>query len=481
MNAAPGAGGDTIVAPCTAAGAGGRAIVRLSGPRAHALTDACLVVQRAPALGRAGSASLALGGGAALPLLLLRWWAPRSLTGEDVSEVHLPAWPVVVTYLLRRLVEAGARPAGPGEFSRRAVACGKLDLQRAQALQQLMAARDIESAMHAAAGLAAPTAEARARLVTGVLDTLAQIEAHVDFEDEDTEAIDLQRLAARLESLRVAARELAERGGDEPARDGSTEVVLFGPPNVGKSLLFNRLAGATRAAVSPQPGTTRDALQADVTRAGRHFRLMDGPGVEIGPVAGMPSAGARLQALDHLAMQRFAARLPPDAVVLLVEDAAAPADPAGRKALRRLVAGRTIVPVLNKVDLLPPASDAGWGAETTDAPSGDAPGGEVPTLETPLRVSALRGSGLDALWDAVLRAAPVPRAPDVAEAGVAEAAREIVPVLDAVLAGRLDGALPELSLVLRDVLDRLEREEDARPDRQQQLLDRILAGFCIGK
>ena len=464
-----GGGVDTIVAPCTAAGAGERAVVRLSGPAAHRLADTVAPLARAPEPGVAGRARLDLGG-VELPVTVLRWWAPRSLTGEDVTELHLPGWPAAVTELVERLRAAGARLAAPGEFTRRAVAAGKLDLDGVAALDALLAARD---AAEAGAAASRPVGESRRlaeSLRDGLLDTLALLEAHVDFEEEDTGAVTAGELVAGLDALSATAARAAARGRARPAADGATDLVLLGPTNAGKSLLARRLSPAATPLVSATPATTRDRLEAPVTHGGRAFRVHDGPGL----------LGADAGGLDAQAVARHLASLPEDAVVLLVEDVTAPPADAGRARLLAAAGGRPVLRVLNKVDLLDgPAGPAAAPAHPAD-PAQPAP----PATPATLRVSALEGTGLDALWAAVHEAAPRPPAPDLAARAAAAAADELRPLLEAVRAQppeELAADLPRLSVVLRDALDLLEASEDRTPDRQQELLDRILSGFCIGK
>lgn len=463
---AGGAAAEIIVAPCTAAGAGERAIIRLSGHGAHALAASTLRLQAEPAPGCVVPAVLELAEGAPLPVEVLGWWAPRSLTGEDVVEVHLPGWPAVVTDLVRRFVAAGARPATRGEFARRALAMGKLDLPGVLTLGRLVAATTVEEAARAAEELSEGTTAEHRQLVAALLDALALIEAHVDFEEEDTGAVGEAELRPALQRVRDEAARMGRRGASVPTRDGEVDVVLLGPPNVGKSLLFARLCPDARTTVSPVAGTTRDALEARVVREGRTFRVIDGPGI-----LAADSGDAAMGALDRLAMARFAATLPAAAVVLLVEDAATAMPGAERAALELVADARRCVPVLNKIDLVEPV-----GAE---ASAGSQPPSDA--AERTVRVSALQGIGLDDLWRAVLAVSPAPGAPDLASRADVDAAAAILPLLDEADGLSLESALPTLSLALRDALDILEEEEDRRLDVDEEILDRIFAGFCVGK
>ncbi len=452
---------DTIVAPATAPGFAERAMVRLSGGQALAIVQGLLNITTAPKPGRLGEGWFALAPDEAsrLPVQLLFFRGPRSLTGEDVVELHLPGWPALVTEVLRRAVSAGARPAARGEFLRRGLIHGRIDLDGALTVGRLVASREADDARAAASCLTGGTARLGDALRDELLNTLALLEAHVDFEESDTEAIAEVELRAGLVRSTTLARALVEAGRSRPAADGETDVVLLGPPNAGKSSLFLALCPGAETTISPQPGTTRDALAATVEHGGRRWRLIDGPGV-----------GEVSDGLDALAAERFLTALPSAAVVLHVESVASPtaeaagpggADDSRAHRRRRLAAvgSRTLISVISRCDLLPA------GATRADG----------------LYTSARTGEGLPALWQALLSAAPAPRAADFAERSEADAAAEILPLLEAASEDDFWGALPVLSLQLREALERMESDREQPLDVTAALLDRIFSGFCIGK
>lgn len=454
---------DTIVAPITAAGAAGRAALRLSGPRAFDL--AALLAPDAPAppagrRGRADEVRVPLGDGLHVDALLLRFAGPHSFTGEDVAELHVPGWPVLLAELVRRLAAAGARPAARGEFTRRAVANGRTDLLRGLAAARLVAARDAEEASAAAAVLAGGLAARHAGLRARLLDALALVEAHVDFEEDDTEAVGERDVRAALDACLAEARALDAACGATAPLDGETDVALLGPPNAGKSALMLALCPGACTTVSPVPGTTRDMLEARVEVDGRRYRLLDGPGVD-------PS-GAGLGALDRRAMDLYLENLPAAAVVVDVEDGAAPSTPQARAARRARAGARPRVAVWNKCDLAgPPLPDA---SRREDEPR--------------LPVSVLARTGLGALWREVAAAAPAPRAPDLAADGERRALGTVLPLLGEVATAPLAGTLPLVSLALRDALDALDAlDADAAcaTDVPEQVLERVFATFCVGK
>jgi tRNA modification GTPase len=304
-----------------------------------------------------------------------------------------------------------------------------------------------------------------------LLDALALIEAHIDFEDEDTEAVSQDDLRAALIRAREACDALLTHAAASPACDGETDVALLGPPNAGKSSLFLALCPGATTSVSPRAGTTRDMLEAHVLRDGRRYRILDGPGIAPDPTgAGTQphdgTAARELDDLDRQAMESFLSVLPRAAVVLIVDDASAPASPAARAALRDAVPGRVVIPVWNKCDLpSPPVSR--WEAERDMRPA--------------LAVSALVGTGLEDLWDAVASAAPAPRAPDLAGSLQRAAVGEARQQLDEALGDDLQSSLPLASFGLRDALAALDRPDPQAADVTEEVLDRVFAAFCLGK
>lgn len=426
----------------------------MSGPDAGAIAVAVLHQAVLPAVAQMGAAQLDLGGGALLDLELLRFEAPRSATGEHVIELHLPGWPPVVADLLARLVAAGARPAARGEFTRRALACGRVDLAGALAVGVLAASRSAEEAGAAASVLVGDVALRGRQLRAALLDLLALIEAHVDFEEQDTEAVGPAELQAGWERVLQLARRVSAQPLDLGNLDGETDVVVLGAPNAGKSSLVAALCPDACAAISPLAGTTRDLLEARVEAVGRRWRLLDGPGID--------HDDSQLCDLDRQAMDHFLAQLPENALVLHLQDAGRARGQSDGGAARRLAAAgpRTVLTVLSRADLLTPAE-------------------RPPGL---LALSAHTGEGLPQLWDALRVAAPTAPMPWPAREGERAAAAEVLALLEHTTAqGGVALELPLLSLALREAFERLERDAERPQDLEPALLDRIFARFCIGK
>ena len=271
--------GSTIVARATASGRGALAIVRLSGRGVAALARALLdPVPDEPR--RAVHAVVRDAAGAILDdVIAVRYAAPQSFTGEDMLEITTHGGLVVSAAVLAAAITAGARDATPGEFTRRAVLNGKLDLLQAEAIGDLIDARS--SAAHRAAlrqldgGLSRRITELRTRL----LELEALLAYDIDFPEEDDGPVPRQRIAQAADELErslVALLATGERG--TLVHEGAL-VVLAGAPNVGKSSLFNALLGEARAIVTDVPGTTRDAIEAVLDLPRWPLRLVDTAGL----------------------------------------------------------------------------------------------------------------------------------------------------------------------------------------------------------
>jgi tRNA modification GTPase len=275
---------DTIVALSSAPGPGLRAIVRLSGPQALATarhvfeSDGDIV----PGRRRRYVGRLRLPGmHSPLPADLYVATAPRTYTGQELVEIHTISSPTLLDHLIATLLSAGARAAGPGEFTLRAFLAGKLDLPRAEAVLGVIEAADGGQLRDSLAQLAGAITRPLDGLREDLLNLLADIEAGLDFADEDISFVGrtdlLTRLAKGLAQLTLVRKQLDDRGrSDRPFR-----AVLVGRPNAGKSSLFNALIGPASAAgaiVSPIPGTTRDYLVQRLDVDGTTIELVDTAG-----------------------------------------------------------------------------------------------------------------------------------------------------------------------------------------------------------
>jgi len=273
---------DTITAIATAPGMGAVALVRLSGGRAFEILRAITpdhpedVPPRAPQLMSLRDPKT----GAILDQALITTFpAPNSYTGENVVEISCHGGWLVPALTLEACRSAGARPAEPGEFTRRAVLHGKMDLVQAEAVLDLVEGQS--RALHDSAlfqldrGLSRRIGELHEQVVA----VQALLVHHIDFPEEDEAPVSVERVKEEAGALVLALNELLATAPEgELLREGAL-TVLAGLPNSGKSSLFNALLGQERAIVTEIPGTTRDALEAVVSLGGFPFRLVDTAGL----------------------------------------------------------------------------------------------------------------------------------------------------------------------------------------------------------
>jgi len=270
---------DTIVALSSAPGPGGRAVVRLSGPNALGIAFTFFQPTDPPgAARRRYEGALRLPDFASwIPASLVVWPEPRTYTGQNLAELHLLSSPPLVELLITSLLNAGARTAQPGEFTQRAFLAGKLDLPRAEAVLAVIEAGGRDDLKQALAQLAGGVSRPLQGLRDDLLDLLAEVEAGLDFAEEDIRFVQpeemLKRLAKGLAQVTLLSKQLEKRG----LSGSAFRVVLAGRPNAGKSSLFNALTGAA-ALVSPEPGTTRDYLVRRMLVDGIPIDLIDTAG-----------------------------------------------------------------------------------------------------------------------------------------------------------------------------------------------------------
>src|SRR5688572_30497524 len=357
---------DTIAALATPPGRGAIGVVRVSGPRVPDIATSILGALPAPREARLVRFRDAAGA----PIdegLVLYFPAPHSYTGEAVREMQGHGGPIVMHTLLSACVDAGARLAEPGEFTRRAFLEGKLDLAQAEAVADLIDASSREAARAALRSLSGEFSSAVQALDAGLVELRALTEAMLDFPEEEVDLVHRADAAARLERIAATLEEILRKSREGRLLRSGIHVVLAGRPNVGKSSLLNRLAGEERAIVTPIAGSARDALREPIQIEGVPLTLVD--------TAGLRQAS---DSIEQLGIERTQRELAQADLVLLVEEAGEPSSRAPELASQahRLV-------VYNKADLVP----------QFDPPAGA------------LAVSAKTGEGLSALRAAILAAA----------------------------------------------------------------------------
>lgn len=443
--------GETIAALATPGGTGAVALIRISGP------DAAEVIGRACGRKRAFEdrrATLATvrdaRGGVLDQVLVTRFAAPRSYTGEEVVEVATHGGRLVARRVLERLLDCGARAAGAGEFTERAFLNGKLDLTQAEAVMDLISAQS-DLALRAAheqleGGIGRRTEALRGELI----DTVAQLEAWIDFPEEDIDPETGDALAARIAATRGAIEALLATADQGRILREGLRTVICGRPNAGKSSLLNALLGLDRAIVSETAGTTRDTIEEMLVVEGVPLRMID--------TAGLHTAG---DAIEEEGIRRTLREAGRADLLLVVADATLPPD----QALPTTVpdAPRRIT-ILNKADL-PEAR--GWD------------------LPDAWRVSCVEGRGLKELRHRIRELAELGEA-DWGEHSVAINARHrdclgrARASLEAAEASLRDGDDAEITaLSLREALDFL-GEVAGRVDTEE-ILGSIFSRFCIGK
>jgi tRNA modification GTPase len=453
---------DTIAAIATPLGPGGVGIVRLSGPLCAAIADA-LVIARRPASrwtshhmyrGRLHDAD-----GAVLDdALAVLMRAPRSYTGEDVLELHCHGSPAVLRQVLARVLACGARPAQPGEFTKRAFLNGRLDLAQAEAVIDLVRARNPGAAQLAAQQLGGRLSAELDALRTRLIRVKALLEAQIDFADEDIEVAPDEMFGNIDWCISLISSIMDTYNHGKLFRDG-LRVAIVGKPNVGKSSLLNALLGEDRAIVTPIAGTTRDAIEESAD--------FDGVAVVLTDTAGLRQMEAA-DPVERMGMQRTSQTIADSQLVLAVLDASVPLE---SEDVAVLDTARELprVLVLNKIDLGRPVFDAAALAH------------DSPVVE----VSATQRAGLAELRRAVVTAVSggATIEPDVPvlvnvrhHAALTQALQSLRLARESISAGQL------ADLVAVDVQDAIDHVGTITGIvTSEDVLDRIFSEFCIGK
>jgi len=445
---------DTIVALATAIGRGAIALVRLSGPEAFAI--ARKHVQSWPTEPRIAQLSEVSSGADKLDEALVTFFpAPNSFTGEDTVEFSVHGGYVVPASIVAALTSSGARQAAPGEFTRRAVLNGKLDIIQAEAIGDLIDATSLVMQRTSLSQLDGGLSRRLMDLRNDLLDLEALIAYDVDFPEEDDGPIPRARIEKATASIGKAIQDLiATAPAGELIREGAT-VVIAGPPNAGKSSLFNAILGRSRAIVTEIPGTTRDALEAVIDNGKWPLRLVD--------TAGLRDTTDRIERLGIEVSERYLAAAQ---VVLACGD-----DRQSLDYTRSAVVRHTTAPVINvrtKADLVS---------------NGEQSSGR----EDIVWVSAIDGTGLQGLLAAVNECiderygAILPEVPVLTRArhraALETALSEIEQFGDAWSGRKLPVTVAAVHLrtavhALEELIGAVDIED---------VLDRVFSSFCVGK
>ena len=451
-----------IAAISTPAAPAGLGVIRLSGDDAIAV--ACRVFRAADparALDKLGGYTAAYGhvfdaDGDIDDCVALVFRAPHSYTGEDTVELSCHGGLYLLQRTLRACLAAGAKPAGAGEFTRRAFIGGKMDLTQAESVMELIAADGRLAARTALAAREGATYRRLQSVKESLLGVAAQFGAFVDYPDEDIPELHTDTLAATIdEATRAVSALLDTFDAGRILREG-IDTVIVGSPNVGKSTLMNCLAGCERSIVTDIAGTTRDIVEETVRLGDVTLRLAD--------TAGIRDTDDRVETVGVALARR---RLQRAALVLAVFDGSRPLTDED-KALARSVADAATIAIINKADC----------DERTDRAWLEAHFGRVVTL------SAKSGEGVAALTEAVAQVTGVERL-DAAEPMLAterqrDCAARCLACLDeaatALASGMtLDAVAVSLDGAIAAILDLTgERTTEA-------VVDEVFARFCVGK
>ncbi len=458
---------DTIVAIATAPGRGGIGVVRVSGPDARAIASS-LLSREEPLEPRyatfttisCSAKALAARRPDAIDQIVATYFpAPHSYTGDDVVELSAHGSPVVLRAIVSAAIDAGARLAEPGEFTLRAFLNGRIDLAQAEAVADLIDAVTPLQARAAFDQLQGTLTRTIADIDQALFELMARLEASVDFPEEGYHFVHPGEVAAAIDQLRARTQALltdARRG--RLVREGF-QAVIVGKPNVGKSSLFNALAGASRAIVTDVPGTTRDLVSEVVDVQGLRVTLVD--------TAGLREA---LDVVEAEGVRRSQQAQDVADVVLVVVDRSAPIDGADRAILGATRSRRRVI-VAHKTDRAAAWTHAALG--TSGAVVVDA--------------SSTTGDGLEEVRRRLASALDVgvpmdrPGITNVRHIALVQRADEALARARAAASLENGGSLSE-EFVLADLQEaRTALEEIAGRRTSDDLLAHIFSKFCIGK
>ncbi|MGD0770003.1 MAG: tRNA modification GTPase [Tepidisphaeraceae bacterium] len=436
---------DTIAAISSATGPAARMILRISGPQTFPIAAGLGIAPSGG--GSAGRTELRFGD-ISCPAWVYQFRSPRSYTGEDLVELHVPGNPLLARMLLGWLMRHGARQAEPGEFTARAYFNGKLDLSQAEGVAATISAQNQQHLAAARRLMAGELARRLRPAMDSLAESLALVEAGIDFSEEGIEVLTARDAAARIDAVVAQLKTIVAESVRFEKLTHEPTIVLAGRPNAGKSTLTNALAGKHRSTVSPQPGTTRDALSVEIVLARGVARLIDVAGIEEpGQSPQSPSlrdVHEQMGVAAHRAMERAD-------VLVLVRDA---------------TDDRAEAPLPRPPDLRV--------ASKCDLPE------KRPISDESLPVSAITGDGLEALRQSLDRVA---FGADSAGASLALGGRHLQALDDAISALHRARNLPDslelLAAEIRAALDVLGGILGVvSPD---DILGRIFSTFCIGK
>ncbi len=380
--------------------------------------------------------------------LLLYFPAPHSFTGEEVLEIHCHGGRVVLQMVLKRIIHLGARLAEPGEFTKRAFLNGKISLDEAESIADLINASTERAAQSAVRGLSKIFQKKIKLTVENLTQTRALLETTIDFADEDLDFTEKPVLKEKIASIFKNLQHLKNEVHTGVLLQAGIRVALVGEPNVGKSSLLNALSGEEIALVTEIAGTTRDALKSTLQIGGFPLHLVD--------TAGLRDDSA--DAIEKMGMQKTQEAIDSADVILLIGDAQIGKTPKMESLLKEFPENKKVLILMNKADLLafvPPSS------------------------HNQLWVSAKTGAGLETLKNALLHLMGVEG--DCEDAFIARA-RHLTAIEEALFHLQNAQNLDESELIAEEL--RLAQQKlfiITGEVTTEDLLDRIFSQFCVGK
>ena len=453
---------DTIAAIATPLGEGGLAVIRISGNRALEVVDKCFqpIGKGSTRAAKANTHTIHYGritrGGQTVDEVLIAVMrAPRTFTREDVVEITCHGGLLPAKAVLDTILESGSRLALPGEFTKRAFLNGRIDLAQAEAVADIIHSRTELALAAANEQLAGKLSQRINQLRDDLVATLAHIEAHIDFPDEDISPDTKDKLLARLEHGLSFVDQLLRTADEGQVLRRGIRAAIVGRPNAGKSSLLNQLLGRDRAIVSPIPGTTRDTIEETANIRGI-------------PVVFVDTAGLReaRDAIEVEGIKRSHQSLAQAELILHVLDASEDQKYLGEFAARKRILVR------NKIDL----PHALWPREVGPA---------VPSGPPVVDVSCVTGEGVEALKDAIKNLVWAGEIKvEMLQVMINSRHQDALRRARTALAGTRDGLRAEQTLEVVAMELRIAVNavgEIVGKTTTEDLLDSIFSQFCIGK
>lgn len=443
---------ETIVAVSTPRGRSGVGIIRLSGPSAIEILKQLFLSSDPIADRRARYGILCSPGGERIDrVVATAYLSPNSYTGEDVVEISAHGNPFVLDRIVALILDAGAQRATPGEFTLRAVSAGKMDLSQAEAVRDFVDAQtqaQARTAMYQLEGALAKKVRPQKEIL---LDIVAELEAGIDFAEDDVKIPSGQEAVKKLKPVIAELSTLEDSFRYGRLLAEGLSLVIIGKPNVGKSSIFNSLMGSDRAIVTELPGTTRDVLTETIELGGVPIRFAD--------TAGIRDATDKIESIG---VNRTLEKLTEADLILAVFDSSRPLDDDDEKILNRLQELPHLI-VINKQDL-PPCWDSVDGRKA-------------------IRVSAKKGNGIEDLRSAIrgyIEDGEQNEGFVVTSSRQKESLSRSLESLACVVAAFADDVPHEMVLLdmyaAIDALGQLTGEVAT-----EDILERIFSTFCIGK